>query len=156
MDRGALDAALVAGFPCGGWCPADRAAEDGEIPERYPLTPLAAAVPSRAAHTARQIAEQYKARTLKNVQDSDATVILFRDTLSAGALLTHKLCVREKKSFIALDAKGMTRLRAADAIARFVEEHEIQVLNVAGPRLSGWPQGYAFALGAIGAVISNL
>jgi hypothetical protein len=119
---------------CGGWCPADRAAEDGEIPERYPLTPLAAAVPSRAAHTARQIAEQYKARTLKNVQDSDATVILFRDTLSAGTLLTYKLCVREKKPFIALDAKGMTKLRAADAIARFVEEHEIQVLNVAGPQ----------------------
>jgi hypothetical protein len=156
VDRGALDAALVAGFPCGGWCPADRAAEDGEIPERYPLTPLAAATSSRAAPTVRQIAEQYKARTLKNVQDSDATVILFRDTLSAGTLLTHKLCVRVKKPFIALDAKGMTRLRAADAIARLVEAYEIQVLNVAGPRLSGWPQGYAFALGAIGAVISNL
>ena len=41
VDRGALDAALAAGFPCGGWCPADRAAEDGAIPVRYPLTPLA-------------------------------------------------------------------------------------------------------------------
>jgi hypothetical protein len=165
VDRGALDAALVAGFPCGGWCPPNREAEDGPIPERYPLTPL----PSqeiggkRSKHsetsperTAREVAEEYRARTLKNVQDSDATVILFRDTLSGGALLTHKLCLREKKPFIALDAKGMTRLRAADAIARFVEEHEIRVLNVAGPRLSGWPQGYAFALGAIGAVISNL
>jgi len=40
VDRGALDAALVAGFACGGWCPADRSAEDGEIAERYPLTPL--------------------------------------------------------------------------------------------------------------------
>ena len=30
----------MAGFECGGWCPADRGAEDGEIPERYPLTPL--------------------------------------------------------------------------------------------------------------------
>jgi hypothetical protein len=103
--------------------------------------------------TARRVASQYKARTLKNVQDSDATVILFRDTLSGGTRLTHKLCLREKKPFTALDAKGMTRLRAADAIARFVA---IQILNVAGPRLSGWPQGYAFALGTIGAVISNL
>jgi hypothetical protein len=66
------------------------------------------------------------------------------------------VCVREKKPLIALDAKGMTKLRAADAIARFVEEHDVQVLNVAGPRLSGWPHGYAFALGAIDAVISNL
>ena len=31
VDRGALDAALAAGFPCGGWCPADRRAEDGSI-----------------------------------------------------------------------------------------------------------------------------
>jgi hypothetical protein len=31
VDRGALDAALAAGFPCGGWCPADRRAEDGPI-----------------------------------------------------------------------------------------------------------------------------
>jgi Circularly permutated YpsA SLOG family len=77
-------------------------------------------------------------------------------SLPTGTLLTHKLWIREKKPFVALDAKGMTRLRAADAIARFVEEHEIQVLNVAGPRLSRWPQGYAFALGAIGAVLSNL
>jgi hypothetical protein len=40
VDRGALDAALAAKFPCGGWCPADRRAEDGPIPQRYPLTPL--------------------------------------------------------------------------------------------------------------------
>ncbi|MDP9090857.1 MAG: putative molybdenum carrier protein [Pseudomonadota bacterium] len=64
--------------------------------------------------------------------------------------------MREKKPFIALDATGMTKLRAAAAISRFVEEHGIQVLNVAGPRLSGWQQGYAFALGTIGTVISNL
>jgi len=32
VDRGALDAALAAIFPCGGWCPADGAAEDGPIP----------------------------------------------------------------------------------------------------------------------------
>ncbi|RTR01064.1 hypothetical protein EKG36_14450 [Halomonas nitroreducens] len=38
VDRAALDAALAAGFPCGGWCPADRRAEDGPIPERYPVT----------------------------------------------------------------------------------------------------------------------
>jgi hypothetical protein len=44
VDRGALDAALAAGFPCGGWCPADRRAEDGPIPQRYPLTPLPGAI----------------------------------------------------------------------------------------------------------------
>lgn len=157
VDRGALDAALVAGFACGGWCPADRGAEDGEIPERYPLTPLpAAAVDVPQKREARHIAEQYRARALKNVQDGDGTVILYSGTLSGGTLLTQKLCLREKKPFIALDAQTSTKLRAADAVAQFVEEHGIQVLNVAGPRLSGWPGGYRFALGVVGAVISNL
>ena len=158
VDRGALDAALVAGFECGGWCPVDRGAEDGVIPDRYPLTPLAGAFVSGTSSTreARHVAEQYRARTLKNVQDSDGTVILFSGTLSGGTLLTQKLCMREKKVFIALDAQAMTKLRAADAVAQFVEEHGISVLNIAGPRLSGWPGGYRFALGVVGAVISNL
>jgi Circularly permutated YpsA SLOG family len=158
VDRGALDAALVAGFACGGWCPSDRGAEDGVIPDRYPLTLLPPASASVASEdmSARQVAEQYRARTLKNVQDSDGTVILFSGTLSGGTLLTQKLCVREKKPFIAVDAKVMTKLRAAVAVGHFIEENQIQVLNVAGPRLSGWPQGYTFALGVIGAVISNL
>jgi hypothetical protein len=155
VDRGALDAALVAGFPCGGWCPADRGAEDGEISERYPLTPLPFVSRASAVRTTRQVAEQYRARTLKNVQDSDGTVILFSETLSGGTLLTQKLCVREKRPFIALDAKRITKLRSADAIVRFGEEYEIHVLNVAGPRLSGWPQGYSFALGVVGEVISR-
>jgi hypothetical protein len=158
VDRGALDAALVAGFPCGWWCPSDRAAEDGEIPERYPLAPLPSANASigSAVRPARQVGEKYRARTLKNVQTSDGTAILYSGTLSGGTLLTRKLCMREKKPFIALDAQAMTKLRAADAIVQFVEEHSICSLNVAGPRLSGWPQGYTFALRVIGAVISNV
>jgi hypothetical protein len=156
VDRGALDAALVAGFPCGGWCPADRGAEDGEIPERYPLTPLPAVPATSTVRSTRQVAEQYRARTLRNVQDSDGTVILFSATLSGGTLLTRNLCAREKSPFIVLDAKQITKLRAADAIVRFVEEHEIQVLNIAGPRLSGWPGGYAFALAVAGEVIGRV
>lgn len=152
MDRGALDAALVADFPCGGWCPADRGAEDGEIPARYPLTPLPG---QHEIRTARQIAEQYRARTLKNVQDSDGTVILFGGTLSGGTLLTQKLCVREKKPLIVVDSKLMRPLRAADAIVQFVDDNRIEVLNVVGPRLSGWSQGYAFALKVVGEVIAR-
>src|ERR1700744_1038425 len=92
VDRGALDAALVAGFACGGWCPADRGAEGGVIPERYPLTPRPAdAIGVSQKSEARHLAEQYRARTLKNVQDSDGTLILYSGTLSGGILLTQKL-----------------------------------------------------------------
>jgi hypothetical protein len=162
VDRGALDAALVAGFPCGGWCPAGRLAEDGEIPERYPLTELPEAnMAEPAVRTARKIAQGYRARTLKNVQDSDGTVILYSATLSGGTLLTRSLCGREKKRLLLVNAaedepKRMTALRAADAIVQFVEEHAVRMLNVAGPRASGWPEGYRFALQVIGEVISRV
>jgi hypothetical protein len=55
VDRGALEGALVAGFPCGGWCPKDRNAEDGPIPARYPMTLLAGG--------------GYRQGTVKNVLD---------------------------------------------------------------------------------------
>ena len=37
VDRAALDVALALGLPSGGWCPRGRRAEDGIIPDRYPL-----------------------------------------------------------------------------------------------------------------------
>ena len=45
--------------------------------------------------------------------------------------------------------------QCADAIVRFVEENEIQVLNVAGPRASGWVAGYRFALDVVSGVIRD-
>jgi hypothetical protein len=119
-----------------------------EIPERYPLTPLpGVALGETASRTARVVADQYRARTLKNVQDSDGTVILYRESLSGGTLLTQKLCGRERRAFVAIDAKQLTALRAAHAMARFLEEREIKVLNVAGPRASGCLRAMRFRFG---------
>jgi Circularly permutated YpsA SLOG family len=139
VDRGALDAALAAAFPCGGWCPADRGAEGGMIPTRYPLTPM--------------VRGGYRERTRQNVIDSDGTAILFFGLLSGGTRLTRNLCVREKKPFVVLDAKQIEASAAAIAILRFVVDNDIQVLNVAGPRLSGWAQGHDFAVGAVAELI---
>jgi hypothetical protein len=139
VDRGALDAALAVGFPCGGWCPADRKAEDGPIPERYPMSLLTE--------------RGDRLRTLKNVQTSDGTAILFNQTLSGGTKLTRDTCIREKKPFIVLDATQITVERAVRAVLRSIEENEISTLNVAGPRLSGWADGYQFALAVIVGVI---
>lgn len=141
VDRGALDAALAAGFPCGGWCPVDRAAEDGAIPARYPLTPLARG--------------GYRERTRQNVLDSDGTAIPFHGVLGGGTLLTLKICKREGKPHIAIDASKTSESEAAAEIARFVEENEILVLNVAGPRLSHWSQGNGFAAKTVGEVIGR-
>jgi hypothetical protein len=99
VDRGALDAAPVAGFACGGWCPKDRNAEDGPIPARYPMTLLAGG--------------GYRQRTVKNMLDSDGTAILFNQSLSGGTLYTHDVCRRERPprrssdaDFAGLGARG--------------------------------------------------
>jgi len=139
VNRAALDAAMAVNLACGGWIPADRKAEDGLIPERYPLTPL-------LGGGARQ-------RTLNNVRDSDGTALLFHELLTGGTKLTRDLCIREKKPFIVLDAAQISVERAIKAVVRFIEENDIQVLYVAGPRASGWPEGYAFAVEVIGGVI---
>jgi hypothetical protein len=141
VDRGALDAALATGFPCGGWCPANRSAEDGPIPDRYPVTPLS----SRGN----------RQRTRQNVLDSDGTAILFHESLKGGTLFTHDLCRREHKPYIVLDATRISESAAAAAIVRFITENDIRILNVAGPRSSGWAQGYEFTVGVVGELIEK-
>jgi hypothetical protein len=142
VDRAALDAALAANLPSGGWCPADRSAEDGPIPERYPLTPLPGI--------------GHRRRTRQNVIDSDGTVILFYESLSGGSRLTRNLCALEKKPYIALDARRVAEpAAAAAAILGFIAENHIGVLNVAGPRSSGWAEGYEFALQVLSEVIAK-
>jgi hypothetical protein len=141
VDRGALDAALEVHFPCAGRCPADRAVEDGPIPAHYPLTPLARG--------------GYRERTRQNVRDSDGTAILYRGVLSGGTLLTLNLCRREAKPYCLIDAAGIDAASAATEIARFVEANAICVLNVAGPRLSGWPEGHEFSLRTLRALLER-
>ena len=60
-DRAALDFAIEADIPHGGWCPRDRLAEDGPIDARYRLDET----PDR----------DYVQRTEWNVRDSEGTVI---------------------------------------------------------------------------------
>ena len=141
VDRGALAAALAAQFPCGGWCPEGRQSEDGPIPEIYPLLILGGA--------------GYRQRTLKNVQDSDATLILFTGSLTGGTKLTRDLCLKEKKAFLVVDAARVSVVDAIAGVGMFIMERNIRVLNVAGPRGSGWDGGHKFAVDVIAGVIGG-
>src|SRR5580704_870802 len=110
VDRAALDAALSANFPCGGWVTADRMAEDGVIPARYPLTPL----PNGG----------YRQRTRLNVTDSDGTAILYNDSLKGGTRLTRNLCALLKRPYVLINAAEMPDpIRAADKIVKFIEDN---------------------------------
>jgi Circularly permutated YpsA SLOG family len=141
VDRGALDASLAAGFPCGGWVTWDRMAEDGIITDRYPLM----ALPKGG----------YRQRTRLNVVDSDGTAILYHESLKGGAHLTRNLCALLKRPYILINA-GETPdpIVAAERIVKFIEVDGIEVLNVAGPRASGWAGGYRFALDVVSGLIA--
>jgi hypothetical protein len=135
VDRGALDAALAAGFPCGGWCPPGRQAEDGVIPDRYPLQ--------------RMDQGGYWQRTRRNVIDSDGTLIVHHNRLSGGTSLTLEFCVKQQKPFELIDAAEVSAQRAADLLQEFIEKNAVRVLNVAGPRESGWPGACAYTTALI-------
>ncbi len=139
VDRGALDAAMELGFPCGGWCPEGRQAEDGVIPARYPVVVLAGA--------------GYRQRTRQNVEDSDATLILAPGELTGGTALTQRFCEGLGKPCLAVDAAVMSVEQAARGVAEWTKQHPITVVNVAGPRASGWSEGAAYAHAVVAAVL---
>jgi len=129
VDRAALDAALALGIPAGGYCPKGRKAEDGIIPERYPL---------------RELDGGYLARTERNVLESDATLIIHFGPLSGGTLRTFEFCRRHRKPCLLVDATTAEVEEAVEKIRRFLEDHEIATLNVAGPRASGEARAYPY------------
>jgi hypothetical protein len=139
-DRAALDAALAAGFPCGGWCPSQRQAEDGSIPAHYPLQELNGG---------------YSVRTLANVKDSDATLIVYRDSISGGTASTLRFCKQHQRPYLLIDSAQLDIQQAAAMIARFIAQHQVETLNVAGPRASGCPSIYAYTRDLLDRVIAH-
>jgi len=127
VDRAALDVAIELGLAHGGWCPAGRLAEDGEIPSRYDLWETASA--------------KYDARTKANVVDSDATLILCRGEPTGGTLLTLRMAERRGKPHLVVDLDDPP---PTDDVRRWLAATPVRVLNVAGPRESSSP-GVAFA-----------
>jgi hypothetical protein len=138
VDRGALEAALQTGNPCAGWCPKGRLAEDGPISPRYPL---------------HQVEGGYEERTRRNIEESEGTLILHRGPLSEGTLLTLQICRELGKPVCLVDANTSGPDDAALTARRFIEQHGIERLNVAGPRRSHWTQSYHYALDAVRALI---
>lgn len=130
-DRAALDWAIAAGIAHGGWCPQGRRAEDGLIAACYQLkeTP----------------ASNYLQRSEWNVRDSDATLIF---------TLSDKLDGGSKRTAGFADELGKPSLHVCPGIdtgliARFLHEHGVIKLNVAGKRASTAPGIEAFVQQAL-------
>lgn len=141
VDRGALDAALRLGFPCGGWCPPGRLAEDGVIPPHYPLSELREG--------------GYLERTIRNVVESDGTAVLFFGRLEGGTEETARQCGLHRKPCRLVNGDEIDTVRAAEMLKDFVTEHCIQSLNVAGPRQSRENRAYDCALEVITLLLRN-
>jgi hypothetical protein len=142
VDRAALDAAFKHGIACGGWCPAGRLDEFGRIPDRYPVKEL--------EHGS------FVERTMQNVKDSDATVIIYFDKLRGGTEQTVRFCIEQKRPHELIDAAEISAESAANSIFDLVRENKIDILYVAGPRQSEWQQGYDYAFRALDIFLSRL
>lgn len=125
IDRAALDVAIELGIPHGGWCPRGRLAEDGTISDQYQLTEHRSA--------------QYKARTLQNVLDSDATLILYRGKLSGGTRLTQRYAIEADRALMVIAIDEACR---AGAFWDWLDDCQPNTLNIAGPRESNHPGIY--------------
>jgi len=138
VDRAALDAALEAGFPCGGWCPRGRKAEDGPIDPCYPLeetpTPL------------------YGQRTKWNVRDSDGTLVLTLGIPKAGTALALRWVKELNKPCLLLE---LSERPSARGVWDWARQNRISILNVAGPRESTCPGVYKKAHVFMRAVLSG-
>ena len=126
VDRAALDVAMQAGMACGGWCPKGRRAEDGRIDSHYPLTET----PERS----------YSQRTEWNVRDSDATLIITREMpLSGGTAFTFETAQQREKPVLVVDLTCADM----DSVSKWLLDHSVKTLNIAGPRESKQPGIYS-------------
>jgi hypothetical protein len=126
VDRAGLDAAVIAGIPISGYCPKGRRAEDGVIPDKYPMIEL-------------ESPESYY-RTEKNVLESDGTLILNKGELSEGTKLTHEFTVKYGKPALIVQLDGDEVVKPEHVIC-WANGQFISVLNIAGPRESKCPGG---------------
>ena len=117
VDRAALDVSLELDIPCGGWCPKGRRAEDGPIPEKYPMQETEA--------------RNYTKRTKLNVQDSDGTLIINRGEIDGGTAHTARLAEKMAKPCLVIQLEEQPDL---NEITHWLTQNDIKTLNIAGPR----------------------
>ena len=118
-DQAGLAAAISLGLETGGTAPPRFYTEDGVKTKLLRDTyKLVEGIPDRTI---------YRKRTRQNIIDSDGTVI-FGDTFERGTQLTINTCEQLEKPYV-VNPK-------MDLFVRWIVNHKIQVLNVAGNRES--------------------
>jgi hypothetical protein len=125
VDRAALDVAIELGIRHGGYCPRGRRAEDGVILPCYKLVETNES--------------SYVSRTVRNIEESDTTVILIREgrikSLGPGTRLTIQTASQLRKHFLVLDINENPESKVP-ILVEWVIDGSHRVINFAGPRES--------------------
>lgn len=141
VDRAAMDAAIAAGLPVSGRCPAGGWAED------YPDPPgLLADYPMLLPMGSIGIED----RTRANVRDSDATLVITRDEDSPGTSLAQAAAREYGRPLLRVRPEETDRVRSWIS---GLETTPLR-LNVAGPRESEDPGIHALARALMDAVLA--
>lgn len=146
VDRAALDAAILLDFEYGGWCPKGRLDEKGTIPEKYKYL-------KEISGEFKTDKENYDARTKKNIEDSDATLILapqipLPEKIKDGTLLTIEYAKKQLKPYLIVDLSKPIHINS-EVITAWIKENRINTLNIGGPRESTCPGIYHATLGLL-------
>src|SRR5260370_17401843 len=131
-ERGGLDVALKHRIKCGGWWPAGRLDESGKIPDRYPLKELKKGEPEE--------------RTLRNVQESEGTIVIYFHELSGGTAYTAGCCIEDRQPHRLIDAAKYSPEDAATVMISFFCGNEIDTRQNPCTRESEWVRGHAYCL----------
>lgn len=139
-DQAGLMAAFKVGLKTGGTAPADFYTEAGHNPllELLGLTAEG----------------DYRSRTIKNVKNSDGTLLLTSTVNSPGSTLTRNEALRQAKPFHQVDTSGMhSKMLAGESIHDLIKHfsaevsfwlvsNKIKTVNVAGNREKHAKQGF--------------
>lgn len=125
VDRAALRAARDLNVRTGGWCPRDRWAEDGVLSRKFGLRETPTRLPG--------------VRTRRNVESADATVVLFRTSLSGGTALTAAHARRCGKPLLLLDVSRHRTSILVERLGTWLVQKRVRAVNFAGPRASEAP-----------------
>jgi len=129
VDQAGLLVAAELGIEVGGWCPKGGLDENGSsILEQYTCMKEAKTI-------------NPDERTKLNVEDSDGTLIIvpslpLPEKIKDGTLLTIEHAKEKKKPYIVI---SLDKTDSADQFKDWLNENDIKVLNIAGPRESNSP-----------------
>jgi hypothetical protein len=127
VDQAAWRAARASGLQTGGFMPRGFWTEQGPRPDLAEFSAIALE------------SDRVEDRTVANVREADATLVVTTERPSPGTELTTNIAQREGKPYRVVRLDLDLPEHSAAAVVAWIAEHEITTLNVAGPRESESP-----------------